>query len=323
MTGGTSKTNHEGQTPTLKWTSTVFRPDAEAKGDEVVRVIPVVPGAMKKAWEFGSSLGEVRSQIKAAAKALRPHAADLQGATILAPAGWARIPWPSDISLSEFDPEEQWAAEIDISKKVKALRSRVEIELGPDLARLPCKRTVFGVDFVDPEDHDNGEQWWEAQLLLVYERSESGGSIVHATTKFGGSGVNTWMLTDRNWSRRVWRNNGLLNCHDLVTIGQNRREPTNPELKTRRKAVTELLDERGPKRILHIAHTLGPAGTWQRYHTGLRNRLQRPDLLIVTCGRYEPQRWREKAPAKTNAPLERFANLAEGFRDTVVRLDPA
>jgi hypothetical protein len=198
-----------------QWKATVSRPEADAAaGDpEVIRLIPstIVTLESENGYRDGSSLQDVRRQLRAASRALGRAPRSTPASYALAPAGWLRTSWPKGV---EHPAMSRRRNDSDVTGSLVALGDWVSSTIGEDLATLPAARVVFGVDF------ELAEKGLEVQTLLVFDTSAR--RVVHATTKFA---TNAWLLISQRWTDRVWEGIGLLNCHDLATVGQKRREP--------------------------------------------------------------------------------------------------
>lgn len=323
MSGRSSRNpaNPPGSTP-ASWSAEI-----EGHLAPVVRLTPIVPEPVKEAYEPRSSLDEMRAQVLQAAQALAELTICLDAAVVLAPAGWARIAWPADrVALDGLGLDTASSmAEVDIGPKLPALCGWADEVLGEDLRELPGRMVVFGIDFADP--HHSEDPRWEAQVLFVFAEDEAGiRRTVHATTKFSDperGAIDKWLLASHDARERIWRGYGLLNCHDLSSVGQSRSEPTGI-LAERRNAVRKLFARRSNvAQVLHIAHTLGGPATWKKAHTALRKSLERPDLPIYTAGRYQRLLPTEDGGSVPNSSLERFDSLGPEGRDIVVRLRPA
>ncbi len=264
-----------------QWKATVSRPEADAAaGDpEVIRLIPstIVTLESEDGYRDGSSLQDVRRQLRAASRALGRAPRSTPASYALAPAGWLRTSWPKGV---EHPAMSRRRNDSDVTGSLVALGDWVSSTIGEDLATLPAARVVFGVDF------ELAEKGLEVQTLLVFDTSAR--RVVHATTKFA---TNAWLLISQRWTDRVWEGVGLLNCHDLATVGQMRREPvTGGRVHQRRAAVLRVFRKEKPELYLHVAHTFGHSSTWRRNWTGFESRLRRGSFAYATAARFEPDR---------------------------------
>ena len=79
-----------------------------------------------------------------------------------------------------------------------------------------------------------------------------------------------------------------------------------------------LIDAKKPRRVVHIAHTLGRTSTWRRHYTGFQKQFgYSPEFL--TAARYEP--WvKGKRGWARNKPIEAFGT-SNAVRDIGVFLE--
>ena len=176
----------------------------------------------------------------------------------LLPAGFIRVNWP----IGSSQTPRAWAGVPTLvigtltAWCCRLLRTGLRPAGDLALAEVPCRHVVFGADFLN---YDADEYGWELQALFIFERATQ--RIVHATTKFAGTGWRAWLFASKDMSLHIAELPEplgrvlLLDCHDLATLAQRRVDPTG-ELKCRRDTLMKLVRAKPqPITVLSTWHT--------------------------------------------------------------------